>query len=83
MADNSGLSTIACITQDRAYRQVPTSKIPKYMEEPGEQCTVVFALIVTERASECVGVEGGRHATAPSSHSKILEHVFASHQPVA
>jgi len=28
------------------------------MEEPGEQCTVVFALIVTEPASECVG--GGR-----------------------
>jgi hypothetical protein len=24
------------------------------MEEPGEQCTVVFALIVTEKASECV-----------------------------
>jgi hypothetical protein len=28
------------------------------MEEPGEQCTVVFALIVTELASECVYVEG-------------------------
>ncbi len=27
------------------------------MEEPGEQCTVVFALIVTEPASECVCVE--------------------------
>jgi hypothetical protein len=26
------------------------------IEEPGEQCTVVFALIVTEPASECVGV---------------------------
>jgi hypothetical protein len=26
------------------------------MEEPGEQCTVVFALIVTELASTCVGV---------------------------
>jgi hypothetical protein len=24
------------------------------MEEPGEQCTVVFALIVTEKANECV-----------------------------
>jgi hypothetical protein len=24
------------------------------MEEPGEQCTVVFAVIVTEQASECV-----------------------------
>jgi hypothetical protein len=31
------------------------------MEEPGEQCTVVFALpvIVTELASECLCVEGG------------------------
>ncbi len=29
------------------------------MEEPEEQCTVVFALIVTEPASECVGVGGG------------------------
>jgi hypothetical protein len=30
------------------------------MEEPGEQCTVVFALIGTESASECVvGGEGG------------------------
>ncbi len=25
------------------------------MEESEEQCTVVFALIVTERASDCVG----------------------------
>jgi hypothetical protein len=25
-----------------------------FMEEPGEQCTVVFALIATEQASECV-----------------------------
>jgi hypothetical protein len=32
------------------------------MEELGEQCTVVFALIVTKPASECVcvwGVGGG------------------------
>ncbi len=35
------------------------------MEEPGEQCTVVFALIViatvivNEPASECVSVGGG------------------------
>jgi hypothetical protein len=37
------------------------------MEEPGEQCTVVFALIVTELASECVSVEGGcPDATLPS-----------------
>ncbi len=26
------------------------------IEEPGELCAVVFALIVTEPASECVGV---------------------------
>jgi hypothetical protein len=25
-----------------------------FMEERGEQCTVVFAVIVTEQASECV-----------------------------
>ncbi len=30
-----------------------------YMEESGEQCTVVFALIVTEPASECVCEDGG------------------------
>jgi hypothetical protein len=36
------------------------------MEEPGEQCTVVFALIVTEHASECVcGGGGGRNCYAP------------------
>jgi hypothetical protein len=28
------------------------------MEEPGKQCTAVFALIVTEPASECVCVCG-------------------------
>ncbi len=28
------------------------------MEESGEQCTVVFALIVTEPASECMCVRG-------------------------
>ncbi len=27
---------------------------PFIMEEPGEQCTIVFALFVTEPASECV-----------------------------
>jgi hypothetical protein len=34
------------------------------MEEPGEQCTVVFALIVTEPDGEYVCVEGG-DATPP------------------
>ena len=29
--------------------------IPFIMEEPGEQCTVVYALIVTEPATELVG----------------------------
>ncbi len=29
------------------------------MEEPGEQCTVVFALIVMEPASKCVCGGGG------------------------
>jgi hypothetical protein len=32
------------------------------MEEPGEQRTVVFALIVTELASECVCGGGGSHS---------------------
>ncbi len=34
---------------------------PRIIEEPGEQCTVVFALILTEPASECVcaGKVGG------------------------
>ncbi len=31
----------------------------RYMEESGEKCTVVFALIVTEPASECMCVRGG------------------------
>jgi hypothetical protein len=37
--------------------------------EPGEQCTVVFALIFTELASECTCVEGGYcpHPLAGSS----------------
>ncbi len=39
------------------------------MEEPGEQRTVVIALIVTELASEsvCVCVEGGCHTPLPTS----------------
>ncbi len=39
------------------------------MEEPGEQCTVVFASIVTEAASGtycvCVGGGSGDKATSP------------------
>ncbi len=37
------------------------SSVYNIMEEPGEQCTVVFALIDTQPASECVGgvVVGG------------------------
>ena len=34
------------------------------MEEPGEQCTVVFALIVTDQASECV--RGGEFRNNPA-----------------
>ncbi len=39
------------------------------MEEPGEKCTVVFAFIVTEPASECVyvGGWGGSHTALPTS----------------
>jgi hypothetical protein len=36
------------------------------MEEPGEQCTVVFALIVTGLASKCVCVCGGGGVATPS-----------------
>ncbi len=41
------------------------------MEEPEEQDTVVFALIVTEPASECVcgGGGGGLHYTHPPTTS--------------
>jgi hypothetical protein len=37
------------------------------MEEPGEQCIVVFALIVTELASECVRGGGGGVLLPPST----------------
>jgi hypothetical protein len=37
-------------------------------EESGEHCTVVFALFVTEPASECVCVSGGRGLQYPSPH---------------
>jgi hypothetical protein len=37
------------------------------MDESGEQCTVVFALIVTKSASECVcGCGGGNMIYTPS-----------------
>jgi hypothetical protein len=39
------------------------------MEEPGEQCIVVFALSVTEPASECV-------------YSMWREGVFSTHPPL-
>jgi hypothetical protein len=39
------------------------------MEEPGEHCTVVFALIVTELAGECVGVGVGSFLTPPPPHT--------------
>jgi hypothetical protein len=41
------------------------------MEEPGNQCTVVFALIVTEPASECVCVwrEAGAAKPPPLPHT--------------
>ncbi len=58
------------------------------MEEPGEQCTVVFALILTELAS---GREGGRVSSPapppPHTHSlagsvkiiaKTIVHCFPS-----
>jgi hypothetical protein len=35
------------------------------MEEPGEQCTVVFALIFTELGSEYLCVGGGVVAAPP------------------
>jgi hypothetical protein len=41
-----------------------------FTEDPGEQCTVVFALIVTEPASECVCKGGG--ATPPPPTSRFL-----------
>jgi hypothetical protein len=38
------------------------------VEEPGEQCTVVFALLVTEPAGECVCGGGGvLHPLPPTS----------------
>jgi hypothetical protein len=44
------------------------------MEEPGEQCIVVFALIVPEQASEYVCVEGvgvGISGPPPPSTSRL------------
>jgi hypothetical protein len=37
------------------------------MEEPGEQCNIVFVVIITEPASECVCVwgKGGNHTPPP------------------
>jgi hypothetical protein len=45
----------------------PTSHFHSHVslpiEEPGEQCNIVFALIVTEPASECEG--GLQHSPSP------------------
>jgi hypothetical protein len=43
----------------------------KYMEEPGEQFIVVFALIVTEPSSECVCVGGGATPTTPPTSRSV------------
>jgi hypothetical protein len=48
------------------------------MEEPGEQCVVVFVLIVTEPASDCVSVygrgggRGGGVALTPTASSVTI-----------
>ncbi len=48
---------------------------PFTMEESGEQCTVVFALIVTEPASECVCVcVGGWRGVATLPFSLVPSH---------
>jgi hypothetical protein len=46
------------------------------MEEHGEQCTVVFAFIVTEPASECVcgGMGGSRLAGSVAIYGKTTMH---------
>jgi hypothetical protein len=49
------------------------------MEEPGEQFTVVFALIFTEPASECVVCGGGGAPSLPLAgfvtiHAKTTVH---------
>jgi hypothetical protein len=48
------------------------------MEEPGEQCTVVFTLAVTEPASECVCVceESGGGSCIPPPFLPLLQAVF-------
>ncbi len=43
----------------RAIESYSATSYSCWMEEPGEQCTVVFALIVTEQATEGVFREGG------------------------
>jgi hypothetical protein len=51
------------------------------MEEPGEQYTVVFALIVTEPASECVPVTTHAKMTvlsSPDSSMLIEAHKYAA-----
>ncbi len=59
-------------------RQCATRVQP--MEEPGEQCNVVFALIVTEPAGEwlcvCVCGGGGALAGSVSINAKTTVHIF-------
>jgi hypothetical protein len=51
------------------------------MEESGNQCTVVFALIVTEQASEFVCGRGGvQQPPRPSPRSPVLEHFMQRRQ---
>jgi hypothetical protein len=52
------------------------------MEESGEQCSVVFALIVAEQASEFVCGRGGgvQQPPRPSPRSPVLEHYMQRRQ---
>ncbi len=49
------------------------------VEEPGEQCTVVFALIVTEPAGECMCVGGGGcyiYPPSPLLYSRLRNNLW-------
>jgi len=52
-----------------AFSPAPFKTQLSSMEEPGEQCTVVFALIVIEPANECVGRRGEGRLLHPPFHS--------------
>jgi hypothetical protein len=53
------------------------------MEEPGELCTVVFALIGTEPASECMcgGRSGSRPSPLPKANSVKFNTLFRVKYP--